>query len=65
MEFSLIPLQSTSTHVNWDEYGFLWIGLYLGEEASFRVADLGQASKEGVVVNGVGPRPPASKPIQC
>ena len=40
-------------------------GLYPGEEASLQVADLGQASKEGFVVDWVVPRPPASEPIQC
>ena len=30
--------------------------LYPGEEASLRVANLGQARKEGVVFDGVGPR---------
>ena len=38
-------------------------GLYLGKEASLWVAYLGQASKEGFVVDGVVPRPPASEPI--
>ena len=38
-------------------------GLYPSEEASLWVTDLGQASKEGVVVNGVSPRPPMSKLI--
>ena len=33
-------------------------GLYPGEEASLRIDDLGQASKEGFVVNGVVPHPP-------
>ena len=37
--------------------------LYPGEEASLWVADLGQASKEGVVVDEVGPCPLASNPI--
>ena len=40
-------------------------GLYPGEEASLWVADLGQASKEGIIVDGVNPRPPTSEPIQC
>ena len=39
--------------------------LYPGEEASLRVADLGQASKEGIVVDGIGPCPPVSEPIHC
>jgi hypothetical protein len=40
-------------------------GLYLSEEASLRVAYLGQASKEGFIVDGVIPCPPTSEPIQC
>ena len=40
-------------------------GLYPGEEASLWVTDLGQASKEGFVVDGVVSCPPASEPIQC
>ena len=44
---------------------FLEYDWYSSEEASLQVADLGLASKEGVVVDGVGPRPPVSKPIQC
>ena len=35
--------------------------LYLGEEASLRVAKLGQASKEGFIVDGVIPCCPASE----
>jgi len=38
-------------------------GLYLDEEASLWVADLGQASKKGSVVDGVVPRPPVFEPI--
>ena len=38
-------------------------GLYPGVEASLWVANLGQASKEGFVVDGVMPRPPASELI--
>ena len=37
-------------------------GLYPGEEASLWVTDLGQASKEGFVVDGVVSRPPVSEP---
>ena len=39
--------------------------LYPSEEASLRVAYLGQASKEAFVVDEVVPCPPASEPIQC
>jgi hypothetical protein len=39
--------------------------LYPGEEASLWVADLGQASKVGFVVDGVIPHPLVSKPILC
>ena len=38
-------------------------GLYPGEKASLWVADLGQASKEGFIVDGVIPRPPSSELI--
>jgi len=40
-------------------------GLYPDEEPSLQVANLGQASKEGVVVDGVSPCLPPSDPIQC
>ena len=41
-------------------------GLYPGEQASLQVADLGQPSKEGEVVDTVIRRPcPASTPIHC
>jgi hypothetical protein len=38
-------------------------GLHPSEEASLQVVDMGQASKEGIVVDRVSPRPPTSKPI--
>ena len=38
-------------------------GLYPDEEASLWVTDLGQASKEGFIVDGVIPRPPSSELI--
>ena len=43
--------------------GFLEYHWHLGEEASLWVADLGQASKEGVVVDEVSPCPLVSNPI--
>jgi hypothetical protein len=39
---------------------------YLGEEASLRVTELGETSKEGIVVVGIIPRPyPTSAPVHC
>ena len=42
---------------------FLEYSLYPGEEASLWVTDLGRASMEGVVVDGVGPHPPVDTKI--
>ena len=39
--------------------------LYPSKEASLWVANLGQASKEGIVVDVVGPHPLVSDLIQC
>ena len=42
---------------------FLEYGLYPGEETSLRVTDLGQASKDSIIVDRVGPRPPVDTKI--
>ena len=39
--------------------------LYPYEEVSLQVADLGQASKDGFIVDGVVPRPPTFELILC
>ena len=45
--------------------GFLEYHWYPGEEASLRVAELGQARKEGVVVVDIVPPQPTSALVQC
>ena len=42
---------------------FYEYGLYPGEETSLRVTDLGQASKDSIIVDRVGPRPPVDTKI--
>ena len=44
---------------------FLEYDLYPGEEASLRVAELGQASKEGIVVTEIIPPPTVFASVKC